>query len=92
MSRVLRTVARARDAFEQIGKAVEDMSARVAEIHSAVTQISPRPRRPESRSLVSGAVDQHTVEITAGNGGRYVGFRGSLEQGTIVLKQPKTRS
>jgi methyl-accepting chemotaxis protein len=42
------TVARTREAFEAIGAAVEDMSARVGEIAGAVDQISSEAQRAES--------------------------------------------
>ena len=42
------TVERTREAFEAIGRAVEDMSARVAEIASTTTQISAEAERAES--------------------------------------------
>jgi methyl-accepting chemotaxis protein len=42
------TVERTRDAFEAIGRAVEDMSARVAEIATTTTQISAEAGRAEN--------------------------------------------
>jgi methyl-accepting chemotaxis protein len=42
------TVERTRDAFEAIGRAVEDMSARVAEIATTTTQISAEAERAEA--------------------------------------------
>jgi methyl-accepting chemotaxis protein len=42
------TVQRTREAFEQIGAAVEDMSIRVAEIATAVAQIAADAQRAES--------------------------------------------
>ncbi len=42
------TVERTREAFEAIGRAVEDMSARVAEIATTTTQISAEAERAES--------------------------------------------